>query len=597
MKERKNLDGSALALKGVFFVALIGIALLYLIFSFSGLNHKYGLDQAQAGREVARGNGLTTKVIRPIYLQQLEEADKPINLQHVPETYHAPLNVLVYAGVLKMVGGDNPDNYKMETNDTVYKLDRVIVITCMIFFMISIGINYLLISRIFDTKIASVVAILMMVSQFFWEFTQSGLPQMLMLMLFSAALYMVWRAVELQESGGKPFVPAIISGFFFALLVLSHWITIWIFIGYLIFAAFYFNPKGLVAVTLLGILLLFIAAPLVYYASNSNGLFGTAFYVIHGGGGLSEEIVMRTLNTPGIDVKATNMRFIQSFFLQAGNIHNYLGGLIIAPAFFIALLHPFKRSSISKFRWVVALMWIFAAIGMAIVGVSESGVDPNQIHLLFMPVMSAYAVAMMSIIWSRVPLSQEGGLMGNLHIAVIILITAGPLIMSLMLITQRGASSNSTLGVNAASLNGTLSDSTAENSIIVSDQPFAVAWYADRQAIWMPRNIDQLVKLETIADRQAPISGLHFTQSSYLGHDVLRTFSYNGDLTPIAYTPWIGFMTQRSADPRDNMASNESVNKLISKSTGRYRNLVVLENLFSPSFYYSRESVDTTLTK
>lgn len=597
MNERKNFDGSALALKGIFFVALIAIALLYLIFSFSGLNHKYGVDQAQAGREVARGNGLTTKVIRPILLQQLEESGKPINFQHVPETYHAPLNILVYAGVLKMVGGDNPENYKMEVNDSIYKLDRVIVITCMIFFMISIGINYLLISRIFDTKIASVVAILMMVSQFFWEFAQSGLPQMLMLMLFSAATYMVWRAVELQESGGKPFVPAVISGFFFALLALSHWLTIWIFVGYVIFAAFYFKPKGLIAITLVGIMALFIAAPLAYYAANSNGILGTAFYVITGGSGVSEDMVMRTLSTPGIDVKSTNLRFIQSFLLQAGNIHSYLGGLIIAPAFFIALLHPFKRTSISIFRWVVALMWLFAAIGMGIVGVNNSGIDPNQIHLLFMPIMSAYAVAMMSIIWSRVPLSQQGGLLGNIHIVVIIVITAGPLIMSLLLISQRGSSSNSPLGINAASLNSTLADSTDADSIIVSDQPFAVAWYGDRQAIWMPRSIAQLEKIETIADRQSPISGLHFTQSSYRGEDILGSIAYNGDLASIAYTPWIGFLTKQGSDPRDNMAGNEPVNNLISKLNGRYKNLVVLENLFTPSFYYARESVDSRLTK
>ncbi|GAA5494099.1 hypothetical protein Rhal01_00256 [Rubritalea halochordaticola] len=588
MSISNQFDGAKLARRGIFFALLIGITLLYTTFSFRGLSHKDGIDQAQIGREVARGNGLSTKMVRPISIQQLESSDKKVNLNHMFDTYHAPLNVLVYAGVIKMVGGDDAGNYRMLANDTVYKLDRVIAVTCSLFFIISIGINYLLISRIFDKKIGSVVAILMMVSEYMWQITQSGLPQMLMLMLFSSALYMAWRAIEIQESKGRAFLPVIISGFFFALLVLTHWITLWMFVGYVIFACIYFRPRGVVAVTLIGIMLLFIVAPLIYYTTHSDNPLGTAFYALHAGG--SRDHFMRSLEIPPLNIKGLNLRILGSFVTQVSYINFFLGGLVIAPAFFLALFHPFKRSSISKFRWGILLMWVFAAFGMSLYGAGDEAVDPNQVHMLFMPLMAAYAVAFLCIIWARVPLSQQGGLVGNLHIAVVVLITAGPLISTLFLLSRTHDNTNSPIGVNPVSLNRNLADVTDENTLIVSDQPWAIAWYADRQSIWMPLNSEQLEMLETIAEeQQTPVSGLHFTMASYQDGDILDSFRVNQDLSPIAYSPWMAYMSQSKS--RDLFASNPTVSKLISPINGTYKHTIILENLFRPSIYYSRNAV------
>ena len=236
MNAKSANDSGSFFRRAIFATLLISVFVLHTVFSFDGLTSRTGIDQAQAAREVARGHGLTTQFIRPVALQQLIENEREIDLLQIPETYHSPLNILIYAGVLKMVGADDFENHKMEVNDKIYKLDRVIAITCATFFLIAIGINYLLISRIFDTKIASVVALIMVFSEYMWRITQTGLPQMLMLTLFSAAAYLAWRAVEAQEAERKPLVPALLSGFFFGLLALSHWMTLWIFIGYFIWS-------------------------------------------------------------------------------------------------------------------------------------------------------------------------------------------------------------------------------------------------------------------------------------------------------------------------------------------------------------------------
>jgi hypothetical protein len=575
-------DSGSFFRRSIFAALLVGIFLLNTTFNFKGLTSAEGIDQAQVAREVARGNGLTTQFVRPLAIQQLLDNDKEVNLEHMFETYHAPLNILVYAGILKMVGGDTPASYLMQADDHFYQLDQVIAITCALFFLISIGVNYLLVSRIFDKKIASVVALLMLFSEYMWQITHTGLPQMLMLALFSTAMYLSWRAVEAQEAEQSPILPAILSGFFFGLLALTHWMTLWIFIGYFVFATFYFRPRGIVAISLVAIILLFISGPLIFYYAHTGQLLGTAFHAIHG-----NDSVLRLMETPGFNVKGLLGNTANEALLQASSIHNYLGGLIIAPAFFIALLHPFKRSSIALFRWNILIMWVFASVGMAIYGLDKNTIDPNQLHILFAPLMMAYAIAIMSIIWSRCELSQQPGLLGNLHFVVIILVTAAPMILTIKNLDNAVIRNASVAGVHAYSLNKTLSEKTSTSDIIISDQPWAVAWYADRHAVWIPSNYDNLVKVEEIANLSNPISGIHTSSMSYRGEDIRSSWIHSRDLTPLSYSVWMNFFTGSSTYL---YGSNKQINALINPQSGRYRNQVYLSGLLEPSVYFTKNS-------
>jgi len=241
-----NLDSNnskSVILRILFFTLMVGLAIIYLLFTFRGLTSKYGMDQAQIGRQIAKGEGITTKFIRPVAIQQLEESGKPINFYQFHDSTHSPLNILIYAGVIKAFGGDDPTKFAMKKNQYVYQLDRIIAGTCVVFLLLSIAVNYLLITKMLDTRIASIVAILMLVSEHFWNFSQSGLPQMLMLFIFSSACYLIWNAIQRQEAGVSPLVPVILSGFMFGLLALAHWLTLWIFFGYILFCISYFKPR------------------------------------------------------------------------------------------------------------------------------------------------------------------------------------------------------------------------------------------------------------------------------------------------------------------------------------------------------------------
>ncbi len=496
----------------LFFTILIGIAIVYIGFTFRGLTSPFGMDQAQIGREVARGHNLTTKSIRPLAIHQLQDREVAFSLNSFHDTTHAPLNILFYAGAIKIFGGDVEANNKMSANQNVFYLDRVIAGTCALFFIIAIGINYLLVTRIFDAKIGAIVAILMMLSQSMWNYTLSGLPQMLMLCIFSGACYLIWKAIENQNAERSAVAPVILAGFLFGLLALAHWLTLWIFVGFLVFAIIHFRPRGIIAIFLVVTVLFFIAGPLIFNANNSDGALGTAFYFVQGKTGIDQDNMFRTLEEPVFNMNGIILNIVQTTFLQTNEIHRHLGGFVLATAFFLSLMHPFKRSTICSYRWCIFSMWGFAAFGMSVYGISNSPIDPNQMHILFMPLMSAFALALISILWARIPLSQYEGVAKNLPFIIIIIITASPITINFINEVRNSQYRNTVPGYNANNNNRLLTDEVKPNDIVFSDQPWAVAWYADRVAIWTPKDSESMTKIMDIAKQtNGNIIGLHRT--------------------------------------------------------------------------------------
>ena len=524
-----QLDTGVIIRRSLFFLVLIILTLGNLFVLFRGLNSPQAMDQAQISREIARGNGFTTKMIRPVAYYQAQKAqNSSISFIGFQDTYHSPLNPLINAAVLKLIRADDPDAWQMGENEMVFPLDRVIATVSTLFFLMAIGVNYLLISRIFDVKIAGVCAILMLFCETFWNYSLSGLPQMLMLLLFSCAIYFVYRAVEAAAEGRISMTPAIIAGVFFTLLALTHWMTVWIALGYIIFAAIAFRPRGIIGLSVVVLLILAAVGPILRNQTITDSPFGTAFLTLYGGlGSGSESAVMRTIDLEAepLVLDGLILKILRTTLLQATDIIPFLGGIIVAPLFFIALLHPFKRAAIANFRWAILLMWVSAALGLAFFGISKNELDPNQLHLLFAPIMMAYGLAFISILWSRLDFVATTPILRNVHHFVIIGICALPLILSLpskvkigMHLKDRGGVPHwppyyaPALNSKKAGLKGWITD----KQITFSDQPWAVAWYADRISVWLPPTSAGFEKIETIAaDLKTPCAGVLISPLSH----------------------------------------------------------------------------------
>ena len=507
--------------RALFILLLLSLALIHLLLDFKGLTHKNGIEQAQISREVARGNGFSTKVIKPVAVYQVNKhqeskGEAPVGFKGFYDTYHAPLNPL-FNSVLMAMG---KSGFEYDANNSMYAMDYWISGGSIVLFLCAIGVSYLLVARIFDAKIAGVMAFLMLLSDLMWDFTQTGLPQMLMLFLFSFALYFLYKAVECQQEERSPYLWAALCGGFLGLLVLSNWIAVWLLIGLIVYAALYFKPRGVVAVVMFSVFILIVGVWLVRNYELTGRPEGSGQYDFYSGmPGQTEGMVQRNYDPEGqpIVLDGFILRTVNTALNQLENLYQYLGAVLAAPIFFLALMHPFRRKEIADFRWCILTMWLFGVIGMSIFGLNEKQHDPNQLHLLFVPIMTGYGLAFLSILWNRMNLPMEMPIVRNGHFVLAITITALPMLLGLPKKLQMGMY----LKDHGAKMNyppyhppiiKLVSDTVEDHEVIVSDMPWAVAWYGDKKSLWIPRTVKQFDQLYTYADdRNEPLAGILLT--------------------------------------------------------------------------------------
>lgn len=519
-----ELSPAVIIRRVLFLILLLTLGFFYLAIDFRGLSHPKGKDQAQIAREIARGNGFTTQMIRPLALDQMRnyslqstegdgDGSEGVSLTKFHDTYHAPLHPMLISVVLGMF----EDRWEWKGGARIYYLDRVIAVVSVILFLWAIGINYLLVSRIFDTKIGGVTALLLLLCDMLWEFSQSGLPQMLMFFLFSFAMYFLYKAIENYQLKRSPILWLCLAGGFFGLLAMAHWIAIWPFLGLLVFTSFYFKPRGVQAVSMAGVFLVFL---LIWGIRNNNVCgqpLGSGYFSILGGLTNSEAAIMRNFDQDQNPLNAKGMptRLVLTSLGQINNLYIYLGSIIAAPLFFLSLLHPFKRPEISNFRWCILLMWVFAVLGMSVFGLAEAERDPNQLHLLFIPLMTAYGLAFLSVLWSRLGITSHLWMVLNGHLIAVVVISALPLLLTFFPNVKRGlwTKDQKTPAFTMRLLQR--EENFKKGDVIVSDAPWDVAWYGDRAAVWLPGSLSQFNQLKDFAkERKSPIKGLMLTQES-----------------------------------------------------------------------------------
>ncbi len=546
-------------------VLLSAIAFVnYLVFfkegsGFKGLANEKAIEQAQIAREVSRGNGFTTKVIRPAAIRQFERAKGSFPLEKTPDTYHAPLhpwiNGMAFKGMdvanegLKSLAknADYFSRYTYEVEMTsklvVYAYDRIIALVQMAFFLGAIAVNYFTARRLFDDRLAVLSACMLLLCQKFWDFALSGLPQMLLLLLFSVAIYTLVRAIEARAAGGRTLPWLIGTAALFGLLALTHALTIWIFAGLLFFCIFYFRPRGRDAAIMAGVFLLFYGPWMIRNYQVCGDPVGLGWYSglfqVRG----TESQVMRSMDLPLTGVTPLYFRTkIQGQVVeQFGRIYDFLGKGLLAPIFFIALLHLFKRQETSHLRWGVLSMFVFAVLGMAVFGMPDSTVlQANDLYVLFIPIMTFYGMAFVLVLWSRLEINIHLVRLG--FIGLLYVISALPF-LNQFLVLIGPPTGRVQWPPYVPPYIAILGQWTREHEIIASDMPWGVAWYADRKSLWLPMSIRDFMALNDYNQLKGQVVGLYLTP-------VTGSLPFIPAIVKGEYKDWSPFI-QRTVNTRD----------------------------------------------
>jgi 4-amino-4-deoxy-L-arabinose transferase-like glycosyltransferase len=524
-------------------VGAVGFMIYLYFFSntgFRGLAHEKAIEQAQISREIARGHGFSTKMIRPAAMWLFQRNLGTFPVQQQPDVFHAPLNPWINSWLIRLVR----DSWKMTTKMFQYPADKVIAGGGLVFFFLSVIVSYHTAKRLFDRRLALLGMGLLLVCQRFWDFAISGLPQMLMLFLFCCAAHTLFRAVQAHCAGKSPLRWIAATGAFFGLLALAHGLTMWIFGGALIFAAIYFRPYGRSAEIMLAVFMVVYTPWLIRNQMVCGTPVGLGWYSgLYGARGYSESYEMRSMKLTLDELTPRYFRRkVQGESLrQLNEIYALLGSVLVAPVFFLALLHLFKRPDTAAFRWALLLMWLGAFVGMSVFGFSEAtGLHANDLHVLFVPLMTFYGLALVLVMWSRLEINTR--FLWLSFVSGIYIISALPFADQLLNLLGPPTSRVAWppyIPPYIAIMNGW----TTEREVIASDMPWAVAWYADRKSLWLPHTVKDFLDLNDYSRLDGLIVGLYLTP-------VTGNRSFVSEIVKGEYKEWAQFI-MRNVSSRD----------------------------------------------
>ncbi len=521
-------------------VAIIALALFYLLHEFRGLATAQAMDQAQIGREIVRGHGWSTKFLRPLAVGELKRHGREVLPALNTDTYHAPIPPLVNAAALWL---PERKGWHITKRDIVNSGDRAIALSAIVLFLMATGVFYLIAAELFDRRLALIACALIIVCDTFWQYSLSGLPQMLLLLLLHLTIYTLLRAMRARAVGCGVRRWLALAGLGFGLLALSHALTIWMFIPALGFCAWSFRADRGAAPLMLAI---FAAVYLPWLVRNevvSGNPFGLSIYSALDGVRTSESGIMRSADLDLSDVTPADFLrvFRANLLAQFDKLFRYLGWSWVAPVAFLTLLHPFRRRDTAAIRWLIFAMWIGAVIGMAVFGIhEEQEVAANQFHLLFIPLFTAYGLAFLLIQWSRLAEASLAGMHATRRsleaafIAALFILCALPL--AFVLCFANGHWKVHWTPYFPSSI-ATIGEWLEPDEIVGSDMPWAVAWYADRRSVWLPDTVKKFTDMQDYDTLGGPIHGLYLTPVS-------GTDNTLADITHGEYQNWARFIVR-----------------------------------------------------
>ncbi|MCL4177668.1 MAG: hypothetical protein KJ072_07950 [Verrucomicrobia bacterium] len=509
----------------------LALALLYNLFEYRNLANPEAMDAAQVARNVSRGEGFTTRFVRPLSLHLVEAHQQSrgrrtndfgmLNQGH-PDLANPPLYPLLLAGAMKVL----PFEYEIPRGRQYrhYQPDLLIALINQALFLGLAFLTYRLAARLFDPTVAWGSVIALVGSELLWRFSISGLSTMLLLnivVLLTICLAAIERrARENVEPRSRLILLGLAAGLLVGLGALTRYSFGWLILPVGLFLATCV-PRGRLVLPLAAVLA-FLVLLTPWLARNhalSGTLFGTAGYAcMEDIYPLKSDEIERALETPATETDLANAT-LRKLIVNATPILQVevvtLGGSWLAAFFLVSLLVPFVDPGRNRLRWFVVsalLLWVVVqALGKTRLS-TEDPVHGENLIVLLAPLVFIFGIALFTTLLDQLPLTffraREAVTAGFL------LLLCLPLILSLLPPRRITHAFPPYHPLYLQTMCGWMEP----DELMMGDLPWAIAWYGDRQAIWLtqrladPRHQNDLY---AVHDLHKPVRAL------YLSHRTL----------------------------------------------------------------------------
>ena len=565
-------------IRGLVLLLLIGsLGLVYYLNLTRNFTAPEAMDAAQLARNIAEGRGYTTQFIRPLSLDILRQqgAVSDVELRsEFPDITNPPVYPMLLAGLMKVLPFKFEIDLEKANEFNRYQPEFLIWLLNQALFFVALIQVFRLGEKLFDQPVAWCAALVFLGTELYWKFSTSGLPTMLLLVLFLALARTLVRLEE-QGNGGV----ALGGGWFAGMALwagalaglggLTRYGFAWVILPVLVYLGWFMGRhRGrTVAMALLGFLL--VMSPwLVRNAQLSGNLFGTAGLALYSqtdtfpGDTLERTLFYEPSDAPvngqdEIKVKVADhveLREIANKLKR--NLRHLLvhelpqfSGSWFAVVCLVGLVVPFRNRSLHRLRFFLLMTLAVFALGQALGRTHLSAANGTLAELLARslgqgaPVTAASGVNGENLLAILGPVSFLFGAglffslldrwkvdLPEMRLAASTgLVVAASLPMALsFLLPHPYPMANPPYHPPRVQYVSSLPRESGEDTIgagdlLMSDIPWAVAWYGNQDCVWLTRKVEP--DFYTLNDQFRPVSALYFTEATTDQRYLSRVFS------------------------------------------------------------------------
>ena len=510
--------------------ALLGVLAFTVWYDF----HEYrnfaapeAMEAAQLGRNLAAGKGFVTECVRPLTIHLVEKqqgVEARLSHRPHPDLANPPVYPLLLAGLMKVL----PFDYQTGENFLRYQPEVLIAILNQALFFLMVWLVFRLARRLFDGWVALVTAVVLLGCDTLWRFSVSGLSTMLLLVIWTA---LVWVLVRLelgvregQASPTRLVVWALVAGALVGLGGLTRYAFAWVLAPVLVFGALYWGPRrgalcGCVVLTFLVLMTPWLARN--YTVSGT--LFGVPGFALY----------QETPTFPGnrlersLDPDLSQIElqdFLRKLFVNGAQIVREglprLGGSWVSVFFLVGLMLPFRNPALSRLRVFLLLsllvLGVVQALGHTHLSADAPEFNSENLLVLLAPLVFLFGVGLFFPLLDQLALPVPELRWGA--IGFFTLVGCGSLLFALL-------PPRTIPIVYPPYLPPWIRESAQflrPNELMMSDMPWAVAWYGDRTCVWTTLDTDRA--FFTINDEHKTISALYLTAMTLNGRLLTELF-------------------------------------------------------------------------
>lgn len=184
-----------------------------------------------------------------------------------------------------------------------------------------------------------------------------------------------------------------------------------------------------------------------------------------------------------------------------------VGANYLVMFFLVGLLHRYRQEEVFRLR-----RFVFWSVLMAILWMSVAGPPKRNFLTVFEPLIIVYGVAFFYVLFERLQFRTR--LVRTAFVGAFAVFNCLPFVFTML-----PPATTLPYPPYRADAVTRLGKGFTEQELLCSDIPWAVAWYADRSAVWCPYREEDFF---AINDNVKVISGIYLTQETLRGEDALQ---------------------------------------------------------------------------